>query len=152
MTGAWARDLDQDLQAICDWGACGLITLMETDELVSLGVPDLGGRSNAHSLSWWHMPIVDVSIPTKEFEMIWHESWWQMVNLLSAEENLVIHCRGGLGRTGLVAARILVDLGLSPDVAIKRVRSARPGAIETTEQKRYVLDKVWDRFTTIAHD
>ena len=54
-------------------------------------------------------------------------------------ESVVVHCRGGLGRTGLVAARLLVELGESPVSALVRVRAARPGAVETVEQEKYVL-------------
>ena len=49
------------------------------------------------------------------------------------------HCKGGLGRAGMVAARLLVESGYTPEDAIERVRAARPGAIETQAQERYVL-------------
>ena len=51
---------------------------------------------------------------------------------------VVIHCLGGLGRTGTIAARILVEFGIEADDAIKAVREARPGAIETVGQAEYV--------------
>jgi ADP-ribosyl-[dinitrogen reductase] hydrolase len=55
--------------------------------------------------------------------------------------NIVIHCRGGIGRAGMVAARLLVELGDAPDVAIAKVRVARhPRAVETLEQERWVAD------------
>ena len=45
------------------------------------------------------------------------------------------HCRGGLGRAGMISARLLVESGVEPEVAIAKVRAARPGAIETREQE-----------------
>jgi len=54
-------------------------------------------------------------------------------------QSIVVHCRGGLGRTGMVAARLLVELGEKPVTALQRVRAARPGAVETVEQEEYVL-------------
>ena len=50
-----------------------------------------------------------------------------------------MHCRGGLGRTGIVAASLLIGFGIGPRDAIVAVRKARPGAIETLQQERYVL-------------
>jgi ADP-ribosyl-[dinitrogen reductase] hydrolase len=46
-----------------------------------------------------------------------------------------------------VAARLLVELGLEPGAAMARVRRARPGAIESIEQVRYLLDgaSLWRR-------
>ena len=38
----------------------------------------------------------------------------------------------------MVAARILVELGWTPEVAIQKVRDVRPGAIETREQEKFV--------------
>jgi protein-tyrosine phosphatase len=50
----------------------------------------------------------------------------------------VIHCRGGLGRSGTVAAACLVALGHGPAEAIERVRAARPGAVESRSQEEWV--------------
>jgi len=43
-----------------------------------------------------------------------------------------------LGRTGTIAARLLIEFGLNPDDAIKEVRASRSGAIETSSQEQYV--------------
>ena len=53
-------------------------------------------------------------------------------------ERVLVHCRGGLGRAGSVAARLLVEFGAAPNEAIRQVRVARPGAIETREQEQWV--------------
>ena len=43
-----------------------------------------------------------------------------------------------MGRTGTVAARLLVELGEEPDAAIQRVRAARRGTIQTAAQEAHV--------------
>jgi ADP-ribosyl-[dinitrogen reductase] hydrolase len=43
-------------------------------------------------------------------------------------------CRGGLGRAGTIAARLLVELGMDPATAIASVHAVRPRAIETSNQ------------------
>ena len=48
---------------------------------------------------------------------------------------MVVHCRGGLGRSGLVAASVLVALGHPSGEAIRIVRVAREGALETPDQR-----------------
>jgi ADP-ribosyl-[dinitrogen reductase] hydrolase len=50
----------------------------------------------------------------------------------------VVHCRGGLGRAGTVAACLLIEFGTSPAEAITLVQTQRPGAIETMAQENYV--------------
>jgi ADP-ribosyl-[dinitrogen reductase] hydrolase len=139
MSGPWAREMDTDLAAIQAWGASALVTLVEQHELVHLGVGGLGERVHAMGLDWYHLPIQDVSIPTPEFETQWRTSGQTLRERLLGGQSLVVHCRGGLGRTGLIAARLLIELGESPQAALRRVRAARPGAVETPEQEMYVL-------------
>ena len=142
MTGAWSRDLAADLDAIAAWGAGALVTLMEDHELVHLGVHDIGVRTRALGMAWYHLPIRDVSIPGADFETAWTMSGSELKQRLRAGDGIVVHCRGGLGRTGLVAARLLIELGEAPEKALQRVRAARPGAVETSEQEDFVLHTV----------
>ncbi len=139
LTGAWNRDLDTDLQAILDWGAKVLVTLMEDYELRQLGVSEIGERASELGLEWYHLPIQDVSIPDSEFEKAWEEVSPILHKHLDAGEHVVLHCRGGLGRTGTIAARMLVETGETPQNALHRVRVARVGTVETEEQEEYIL-------------
>ena len=59
--------------------------------------------------------------------------------MLREDRNILVHCRGGLGRAGTIAARLLIEIGIDPKIAISEVRAVRPGAIETVEQEKYVL-------------
>ena len=91
-------------------------------------------------IEWHHLPIVDVKPPGAEFEAAWRTSGPRLLELLRSGLRVLVHCRGGLGRAGTVSARLLVELGVAPVEAIRQVRRARPGAIETPAQERYVLE------------
>ena len=58
---------------------------------------------------------------------------------LKPGNKILIHCRGGLGRTGTIAARLLVDLGIEPNRAIDIVRGCRVGAIENSYQEQWIV-------------
>jgi ADP-ribosyl-[dinitrogen reductase] hydrolase len=139
MTGAWARDLELDLIAIKDWGATALLTLIEDWELKKLRVEYLGTVARQLGLEWFHLPIVDGGIPEEKFENEWKVTGPKLMSLLSAGRDIVVHCKGGQGRAGTIAARLLVDVGISPREAIARVRKSREGAIENAAQERYVF-------------
>lgn len=133
-TGAWARDLALDLDAIAAWGARMVLTLVEPAELVALQVPALGREIEGRGIAWRHLPIADYSVPTADFEQQWAHEGEEIRALLRAGGDVVVHCKGGLGRAGMIAARLLVELGMAPDEAIRTVRRARKGAIETPSQ------------------
>lgn len=135
----WNRDLSQDLQVIRAWGATTVLSLIEDHEFRLLGVESLANDVHALGMHWVHLPIVDVSVPDCRFEDAWACDGPELHDRLDAGEKILIHCRGGLGRTGLVAGRILVERGCAPEKAIERIRLARPHAIETSEQEHYVL-------------
>ena len=48
---------------------------------------------------------------------------------------ILIHCRGGCGRTGMIVLRVMIEFGEDPDKALKRLRKIRPCAVETKPQE-----------------
>jgi ADP-ribosyl-[dinitrogen reductase] hydrolase len=137
LAGSWNRDLDEDLRAIRDWGACALVTLMEAFELVECGVGDLPGKV-PEGIVHFRLPIPDGGVPDEAWERAWVDASARIRALLRQGRRVVIHCLGGLGRTGMVSARLLVEFGMDPEEAIAAVRKARPGAIENEDQEDYV--------------
>jgi ADP-ribosylglycohydrolase len=113
---------------------------METDELTAVSVPltELAEKTASFGLEWHHLPIRDVDVPDERFEDLWTYSGVRLRGLLVKGEKVVIHCLGGLGRTGTVAGRLLVEFCVTPGDAIKAIRSARVGTIETRKQEEYV--------------
>ncbi|ABY33255.1 ADP-ribosylglycohydrolase family protein [Methylorubrum extorquens] len=153
-TGSWNRDLATDIRAISDWGATTLVTLIEDHEIDALKVPGLERECQRHGIEWLHLPIPDVSAPTDAFEAAWATVGEGLRSRLRNGFNVVVHCKGGLGRAGTIAARLLVELGADPGDAIQSVREARPGAIETVEQERHVHDQrpIYDRLPSTSLD
>ena len=139
---AWARDLEADVAAIAAWGASAVVTLIEDHEFALLQVEALPEAVRAAGMGWHHLPIQDVSVPDERFEREWPVVWRQLESHLHSGKRILVHCRGGLGRAGTVAALMLIECGEAPEVAIDRVRAARAGAIETAEQERWVMAQV----------
>lgn len=133
-TGAWERDLGVDLDVIAAWGAKLVLTLVEPEELTALKVPQLGHEIRQRGIEWRHLPIADFSVPTEAFEQQWTVQGREIRTMLRDGDNVLVHCKGGLGRAGMIAARLLVELGMEPGEAIRSVRRVRKGAIETPSQ------------------
>lgn len=134
-----ATDLSRDLQTVASHGARLLVTLMEERELDMLGVHTLPLEVRRAGLDWKHLPITDMAAPTAVFERRWEHAREELHAALGAGEMIVLHCWAGLGRTGTVAAKLLVEFGMAPEAAILRVRDARRGTIQSRQQEKYVL-------------
>ncbi|WP_237153300.1 ADP-ribosylglycohydrolase family protein [Oryzibacter oryziterrae] len=139
LTGAWDRDLGVDLDAIAAWGASAIVTLVEAHELEDLKVPMLGREVERRHMAWLHLPIADVTAPGAAFEALWHVHGPGIRARLRDGFNVLVHCKGGLGRAGTIAARLAAELGMAPQTAVEQVRAVRKGAIETTVQFGHVL-------------
>lgn len=119
----WARDLDADLSALQAAGVTALVCLLEDREFAFYGVHDLVPKANDAGLEVLRLPIPDTGIPGG-FERV-----DVLLDALEAREakggRLVIHCRGGLGRTGTIAGCYLVRRGQSPAAAIATLHRVR---------------------------
>ncbi len=138
-SGPWKRDLDEDLEVVIAWGAQALVSLIECHEVVLLDVPEFPDKVRALGIPWFHLPIVDLQMPDDSFEEEWESAGKELRRILTDGGKIVIHCRAGLGRTGTMAARLLIEFGTDPREAIAMVRRVRPGAIQTRVQEEYVM-------------
>ncbi len=137
----WDRDLDLDMDAIKAWGADAVLSLIESHEFDLLGVPELGAAVQARGIEWFHFPVRDLDVPTPEAMAGWSSLSPKLHRIVESGGRIVLHCRGGLGRAGTIGALLLTERGWSAPDAIHDIRTARPGAIETTAQARWVTDR-----------
>ena len=134
----WARDLAQDLASIQAWGASTVLSLIESQEFERLGVPGFSQAISQTPLRWLHLPITDMQTPGEATRTAWQVHSQTLTQALAQGERVLVHCAAGLGRTGMLVAKLLVMQGLPAEEAIAQVRAARPGTIETEAQAEWV--------------
>lgn len=137
---AWQRDLEQDVAAIRAAGFGAVLSLVDDAELAVLGASGLSRQLQQAGLGSLRFAIPDFGVPDAQGLAVWRGVQAQVLARLQAGESVLVHCAAGLGRTGTMVAVLLKALGDAPGVAIDRVRTARPGTIETEAQVRFVHD------------
>jgi protein tyrosine phosphatase (PTP) superfamily phosphohydrolase (DUF442 family) len=135
----WWRDLHVDLRRLRHVHRVHLlVTLLTDDELRDLGIANLSEAARVHGVESMRLPIRDGSVPTPQQEDAVMALVQAIVRRLRDERVVVVHCRAGQGRSGMLAAVTLAALGMPPAEAIARVRRAQPRAVETVGQEAYV--------------
>jgi len=138
--GRWERNLAADVRALEDeYETDVLVSLMEDHEYRGYRIPELLERDSIGGIEILRFAIEDMGVP-QEAESEGFEAFVQdVVRRLEQGQNLVVHCRGGLGRTGTLAACVLVALGRhTANEAIAAVRETRKGTVQTREQEDFV--------------
>lgn len=135
----WDRDLSQDLDTLKNvYKTDILVSLMEDFEFDGLGISDFKEKCAEKSIKNIRFHIVDGSIPEEKDLGNYLKLAKELKLELDNGKNVVIHCRGGLGRTGTLASCILVLFGFSPKDAIEETRKCRKGTVENEIQEKFV--------------
>lgn len=132
--GDWLGD------ELANWRKSGIdlvlsLLTLEEDRELDLTAEEL--ESSAQGIEFLSYPISDRKIPASDAELA--PILERVDQALSSGKNVVVHCRQGIGRSGLVAACLPVSKGYPPDSAIEKVSTARGVSIpETSEQRRWI--------------
>ena len=126
------------LQTLQDAGASALLTLMPTEELLQNEIDLLPEECQMLGIEWFHLPVEDDQAPGEAFKAAWEQHHPRLKQLLTEGKTIAIHCKGGSGRTGLVAAQLLIESGVPFSDAIRDVQSLRPRAIQHPAHIEYI--------------
>ena len=130
----------EELNSFASQNSSTLVTLVEDNEIEKLCDKKFFVRKiYSYNLKWIHMPIIDLKIPDHKFMDKWQTTKVLLKNDLIEGKNIVIHCMGGKGRSGTIAAILLIEFGENNKKAIEIVREKRKGAIETRIQEDFIL-------------
>ncbi|MCA9778874.1 MAG: dual specificity protein phosphatase family protein, partial [Candidatus Eremiobacteraeota bacterium] len=132
------RDLSDDLDSLEEQSVGAVVCMVPSDELERYGVGELMKRYEARGLPALHAPVVDQKVCSPR-ELADITGW--IDDRLKEKRNVMVHCVGGLGRSGFALAGFLVSRGVDWERAIEVVRESRsPRAVETALQERLIRD------------
>ena len=114
-----------------------IVSLLERREESELALAGESESSAASGLEFRSFPIPDRSVPNSRESVADLAS--QIVNALHVGKNVALHCRQGIGRSGLIAAAALISSGEHPETALQRIGRSRGLEVpETSAQRRWI--------------
>jgi protein-tyrosine phosphatase len=114
-----------------------VVSLLTPFEVKEMELQDEGLYCRQNKIEFVSFPIEDRMTPASDADAI------RLIEKLDSDlahgKNVVIHCRQGIGRSGLVAVSLLIERGLSIPNAVERVSAARRAQVpETSEQLAWI--------------
>ncbi|MGJ4931994.1 protein-tyrosine phosphatase family protein [Bradyrhizobium sp. HKCCYLS2038] len=133
--GDWLED------EIGGWAAesiAHVVSLLEPAEIHDLGLHREAALCAVSGVAFVSFPIPDRGLP--ESRRATAELARSLAARLSDGADVLIHCRAGIGRSSLLAACVMIRLGVDAAEALSRIATARGvGVPDTEEQRAWVM-------------
>jgi len=130
-------DAPASIVNIARLGIRQVVSLLEPSEARNLGLDAERLEVKACEMGFLSLPIPDMGIPpsVEDFTQITQRLFTQV----NAGINTLVHCRAGIGRSGLLAAGVLLHTGMSPEEAFDYVSKMRGIRVPETPEQDYWL-------------
>jgi protein-tyrosine phosphatase len=124
-----------------------VVSLLEPNEARDLGLEAERSEVKALAMEFMSFPIPDMGLPPsiEDFASITR----LLCKQISAGINTLVHCRAGIGRSGLFAAGVLLHTGMDPDQAFTHVSRMRGIRVPETPEQH---DWLTSNYTAIVDD
>jgi protein-tyrosine phosphatase len=119
------------VQTLLAWQPDLVISMTGKEEMEKLGAGDLGQVLEKAGVKWLHLPTIDYGTPDSGGV---NEITREAVATLAKGGKVLTHCRGGCGRAGMMALRVMIGAGEAAEPALDRLRAVRSCAVETEAQ------------------
>ena len=126
-----------EIEALRNAGVDVLVSLLGNDEIPMLGLDKEEAICIANDITFLHFPVKDFSVPA---DMDQARMLVEKLHAFSGEgKKIVIHCRGGIGRSSLMASALLMRGGNTPAECIEKISNSRGHTVpETAEQRAWI--------------
>ncbi len=134
--GDWLED------EVSDWkrsGVDAVLSLLEKAEEQEMNLEKEGEAVRDQGLEFISLPIPDRQAPPSETKVT--ATIDRTTQTLKSGKNVLVHCRQGIGRSGLIAACLLIRKGMSPGAALEKVMAVRGVEVPETREQREWIDR-----------
>lgn len=133
VSGEWIEDEFIGLKRL---GINKVVCLLEAFEKIEVGLGLEEELCVKNGIGYSFFPIPDRGLPDTQKAIKFVEELYQEI---CSGVHVVVHCRAGIGRTGIIAGAILVQSGCSAKEALSLISSARGVQLPDTEEQEHWL-------------
>jgi protein-tyrosine phosphatase len=135
--GDW---LDDEAAAWRQAGIDFVLSLLEDDEAAQVGLVDERQAAENQGIGFISLPIPVRGVPaSREAAM---SAIGRVAKQLQAGQNVALHCRQSVGRSGLIATALLMNSGIKASAAMQIVSSARSVSVPETREQHEWLEQL----------
>ena len=142
------ESLLNEIRALKEEGLEVIVSLLTKEEDEEINLLEEREVCEELELQFIQFPINDVSVPASSAATL--ELVNRLDEFLSKGRNVGIHCRAGVGRSGMIAAGLLMMRGLSPEKALEQVSNARGVIVPQTDEQREWLVEFAKEFAPVS--
>ena len=136
--------LDDEIGGLQSLGVGAIASLLEPTEVTELGLQDEAEITRRRGLAFFSFPIPDRGTPRNL--LAFREFVRDLAMQVQSGIGLAIHCRAGIGRSGITAAATLVALGHDHSLAFELISSARGLRVPDTGSQIKWFEHNWRSF------
>lgn len=135
--GTKGVSIENSVAQLKDASASAILTLMYDEEMIKHSAQRLPDVCKAYEIDWYQLPISDDEAPNQDFELPYKQHLPKLKQVLTEKGTIAVHCKGGSGRTGLVIALLMLELGLDKAYVAEQIKSIRANALTKPAQLAY---------------
>lgn len=124
--------LKREIASIKAGGVTDLVSMLTMSEEVEIGLLFEPNFCDEVGLRFHRFSLPDRTIP---IQPAFNDFVAMLLPVLRQGGFIAIHCRAGIGRSTIMAAALLIGLGLSAQQALERIAEARGFDVPDTEEQ-----------------
>ena len=128
--GEW---IEEEFLGIAQFGIKSIVSLLEMQEAFTLGLAAEQSLAEKNAMEFISFPIPDRGLPASvsAFAELTKGIYQDVIQ----GKNTVIHCRAGIGRTGMIAAGVLLHHAYSVEKALELISLKRRVSVPDTQEQ-----------------
>jgi len=137
--------LEDEIAGLRQIGIDVVVSLLEPPEILELGLSRESDLCTKNGMAFVSFPVPDRGVPESTERAL--DLAARLFERLNLGDDVVIHCRSGIGRAAMLAAAVLFRDGIAPAEAFHLISEARRVPVPDTEEQLRWVEEACERST-----